>query len=99
MKKITYINYFTSSALAIALSLSAYSVPAATTTENSDDASAIGTSATPQIKQQNKTTDMPTSTKNTSKKSRMHKSDEDMKMMARFLKMNTWLIMNKNSTA
>lgn len=81
MKKFTYINCFTSSALAIALSLSAYSVSAATTTENTDDASAIGTSATPQIKQQNKTTDMPTSTKSMSKKSRMHKSDADMKMM------------------
>ncbi|MEO6117770.1 MAG: EF-hand domain-containing protein [Methylotenera sp.] len=71
-------NKFTCSILASALSLSAYSVSAAT---NTDDASALGTSDTPQIVQQNKTTNTSTSNKIMSKKDRMHKNNADMKMM------------------
>ncbi len=74
-------NKFTCSILAAALSLSAYSVSAATTTTNTDDASAIGTAATPQIAQQSKTTDSVPSHKRMSHKSRMHKSNAEMKMM------------------
>jgi len=72
------------SLFAATLVLSAHSVLAATNTSNTDDASALGTSATPQIVQQNKTTDSVPNNKSMSKKSRMHKksaSDADMKMM------------------
>ncbi len=72
---------FTCSILAAALSLSAYSVSAATTTTNTEDASAMGTSATPQIVQQSKTTDSVPSHKRMSHKSRMHKCDAKIKMM------------------
>ncbi len=72
------------SLFAASLVLSTHSVLAATNTSNMDDASALGTSATPQIVQQNKTTDSVPNNKSTSKKSHMHKksaSDADMKMM------------------
>jgi hypothetical protein len=81
MNKLTYKNYFSSSLLAVALCFSAYSVSAATTTSNTDDGSAIGTSDTPQLKQQNKTTDTPTHNKTISKKSRMHKKNAVTKDM------------------
>lgn len=81
MNKLTYKHYFSSSFVAVALCFSAYSVSAATTTSNTDDGSAIGTSDTPQLKQQNKTTDTPTHSKMTSKKSRMHKKNAAIKDM------------------
>ena len=81
MNKLTYKHHLSSSLLAVALCFSAYSVSAATTTSNTDDGSAIGTSDTPQLKQQNKTTDTPTHNKTMSKKSRMHKNSAEMKMM------------------
>jgi hypothetical protein len=71
-------NKFTSSILAIALSVSVYSVSAATTTSNTDDASAIGTSETPQLKQQAIVTDSVPAKKSMSKKSRMHKKNKKM---------------------
>lgn len=74
-------NKFTCSILAAALSLSAYSVSAATTKSNTDDASALGTSATPQLIQQNKTADRVPSHKRMSKKNCMYKNKMSMKMM------------------
>lgn len=74
-------NNIVKSLLATALCFYAYSASAATTTENSDDASALGTSDTPQIQQQNKTTDTPRPMRNNMKKSRMHKSNAEIKMM------------------
>ena len=58
--------------------ISAY---AATTPENTDDASALGTSDTPQIKQQNRQMDKKTSNKSMKKNKNMSSSDKDMKMM------------------
>jgi hypothetical protein len=66
-------NKFTSSILAVALSVSVFSVSAATTTSNTDDASAIGTSETPQLKQQAIITDSVPAKKSMTKKNRMHK--------------------------
>ncbi|MES2499608.1 MAG: hypothetical protein V4570_03670 [Pseudomonadota bacterium] len=45
-------NQFVSSIFAVALSVSAFSAISATTPDNTDDGSNIGTSETPQIKQQ-----------------------------------------------
>lgn len=66
-------NKYTCSLLALALSASVFSVSAATTTSNTDDASAIGTSETPQLKQQAIVTDSVPAKKSMSKKNRMHK--------------------------
>ncbi len=71
-------NKFTYSILVAALSVSAYSASAATTTSNTDDASAIGTSETPQLKQQAITTDSVPAKKGMTKKDRMHKKDKKM---------------------
>ena len=62
----------------LASSISAY---AATTPENSDDASALGTSDTPQIKQQDKRIDKKMSNKSTKKNNHMSNSNKEMKMM------------------
>ena len=62
----------------LASSLSAY---AATTPENTDDASALGTSDTPQIKQQDKRIDKKMTNKSMKKNNRMSNSDKEMKMM------------------
>jgi hypothetical protein len=69
----TIMNKFACGILAIALSVSVYSVSAATTTSNTDDASALGTSETPQLKQQVRTMDNVPAKKSMSKKNRMHK--------------------------
>jgi hypothetical protein len=71
-------NKFTSSILAVTLLVSVSSVSAATTTSNTDDASAIGTSETPQLKQQVIITDSVPSKKSMSKKDRMHKKNKKM---------------------
>jgi len=70
-------NKFTSSILAAALSVSVFSVSAATTTSNTDDASALGTADNPQIKQQKKMMDK-APTKKHMNKSRMHKKNKKM---------------------
>ena len=62
----------------LASNLPAY---AATTTENTDDASALGTSDTPQIKQQDKRIDKKMSNKSMKKNSHMSNSNKEMKMM------------------
>jgi hypothetical protein len=74
----TTMNKFTCSILAAALSLSAYSVSAATTTQNTDDGSAIGTSETPQIKQQDQTIESAPSKKTMPHKKTMHKKSHKM---------------------
>lgn len=73
-------NKLNRSILAAVLSLSVLSVSAATTLDNKDDGSAIGTSDTPQIKEQMKATDKETN-KSTPKKSQLNKSGKKMKMM------------------
>jgi hypothetical protein len=67
--------------LATAVFLSAFSATAATTTENTDDGSAIGTSQTPQIKQQDKRIDKKATNKSLQKNGAMSHSDREMKMM------------------
>ena len=62
----------------LAGSISAYS---ATTPENTDDASALGTSDTPQIKQQDRRIDKKSSNKSMKKNNRMSNSDKEMKLM------------------
>ena len=74
-------RYSLKSAIATAFLFSIFSVSAATTPENTDDASALGTSDTPQIKQQDKRIDKKTSNKSMKKNSRMSNSDKEMKMM------------------
>ena len=64
-----------------ALLISAFSANAATTPENTDDSSALGTSDTPQIKQQDKRIDKKSSNKSMKKNNRMSNSDKEMKMM------------------
>lgn len=71
-------NKFTSSILAVGLSVSVFSLSAATTTSNTDDASAIGTSETTQLKQQAIVTDSVPAKKSMSKKDRMHKKNKKM---------------------
>ena len=68
------------SAIATTFLMGALTANAATTTENKDDGSALGTSATPQIKQQDKRMDKKATTK-TMKKSTSHKNNSEMKMM------------------
>jgi len=70
-------NKFTCSILAAVLSLSTYSVLAATTESNTDDASALGTSETPQLIQQNRRT----ADRGSRHKDCMHKMKMNMKMM------------------
>jgi hypothetical protein len=64
-----------------ALLASSFSVSAATTPENTDDGSAIGTSDTPQIKHQDKRIDKGTTNKSMKKNNHMSNSDKQMKMM------------------
>jgi hypothetical protein len=64
-------NKITSSILALALSSCIFSVSAATST--TDDASTLGTSDTPQVKQQDKKTNMTHCKKGMSKKGCMNK--------------------------
>jgi hypothetical protein len=64
-----------------ALLASSFSVSAATTPENTDDASALGTSDTPQIKQQDRRIDKKSSNKSMKKNNRMSNSDKEMKLM------------------
>ena len=63
------------------LLLSSISTNAATTSENTDDASALGTSDTPQIKQQDRRIDKKMSNKSMKKNSHMSNSNKEMKMM------------------
>lgn len=64
-----------------ALLASTFSVCAATTPENTDDGSAIGTSDTPQIKHQDKRIDKGSTNKSTKRNNRMSNSEKQMKMM------------------
>ena len=74
-------NKTITSAFLTALLVSAFSATAATTPENTDNGSALGTSNTPQIKQQDKGIDKKSSNKSMKKNSRMSNSDKEMKMM------------------
>ena len=74
-------NKLISSVFFTALFVSAFPVNAATTPENTDDGSALGTSDTPQIKQQDKRIDKKMSNKSMKKNNRMSNSDKEMKMM------------------
>ena len=74
-------NKTITSAFLTALLVSAFSATAATTPENTDDASALGTSDTPQIKQQDKRIDKKSSNKSMKKNNRMSNSDKEMEMM------------------
>jgi hypothetical protein len=64
-----------------ALLVSTFSVSAATTPENTDDGSAIGTSDSPQIKQQDRRIDKKSNIKNMKKNNHMSNSDKRLKMM------------------
>ena len=64
-----------------ALLMSAFSVSAATTPENTDDGSALGTSDTPQIKHQDKRIDKSSTNKSMKRNNRMGNKDRQMKMM------------------
>lgn len=74
-------NKTITSAFLTALVVSAFSANAATKPENTDDASALGTSDTPQIKQQDLRIDKKSSNKSMKKNYRMSNSDKEMKMM------------------
>ena len=74
-------NKTITSAFLTALLVSAFSATAATTPENTDDGSALGTSDTPQIKQQDRRIDKKSSNKSMKKNDRMSNSDKEMKMM------------------
>lgn len=67
--------------LATAIFLSAFSATAATTTENTDDGSAIGTSETPQIKQQDKRIDKKATNKSMKRSGTKSLSDKEWKAM------------------
>jgi hypothetical protein len=64
-----------------ALLASSLSASAATTPENTDDGSAIGTSDSPQIKQQDRRIDKKSNIKNMKKNNHMSNSDKRLKMM------------------
>lgn len=74
-------NKFISTIFAATIMLCSYSVIAATTPSNTDDASALGTSDTPQVVNQDKTTTNKTNHKPMMHKNRMHHSNMDMKAM------------------
>ncbi len=76
-------NKFLQSTLTAAFLCSVFSVSAATQPDNKDDASDLGTSDTPQIKEQMKNTNKTTNrnSKSTTSKSHMNKSHKHMKMM------------------
>lgn len=74
-------NKLLSCLLALSFGLTSYASIAATTTDNKDDASALGTSDTPQIKNQDQTTDAMMPAKPMTKKHRMHKSRSKMHTM------------------
>jgi hypothetical protein len=74
-------NKLITSTFATLMCASAFSVTAATTPENSDDGSAIGTSETPQIKQQDKRIDQKATNKSLNRNGAMSHSDQEMKMM------------------
>lgn len=74
-------NKLITSTFATLMCASAFSVVAATTPENSDDGSAIGTSETPQIKQQDKRIDKKATNKSLNRNGAMSHSDQEMKMM------------------
>ncbi|MBC7697456.1 MAG: hypothetical protein H7Z70_03720 [Bacteroidia bacterium] len=74
-------NKLLSGLLAVGLGLTSYASIAATTTENKDDASALGTSDTPQIKSQDQTTDSTMAEKPMTKKHKMHKNKSKLNNM------------------
>jgi hypothetical protein len=74
-------NRFIVNTFATAIFASSFAVTAATTTENSDDGSAIGTSESSQIKQQDKIIDNKVSNKSLKQNGAMSHSDKEMKMM------------------
>lgn len=71
-------NKFTKSILALALIASVYSVSAAATTSNTDDAITTGTSKTPQHKQPLILAESVPDKKNITKKDSMHKKNKKM---------------------
>lgn len=74
-------NRFIVSTFATAVLASSFAVTAATTTENTDDGIAIGTSDSSQIKQQDKIIDKKVSNKSLKQNGMMSHSDKEMKMM------------------
>ncbi|HEY0841862.1 hypothetical protein [Methylotenera sp.] len=74
-------NKFIVSTLATVMCVSAFSVIAATTVENTDDGSAIGSSESPQIKEQDKRIDKKATNKSLKRNGTMSHSDKEMKAM------------------
>jgi hypothetical protein len=74
-------NRFIVSTFATAVLASSFAVTAATTTENTDDGSAIGTSDSSQIKQQDKIIDKKVNNKSLKQNGMMSHSDKEMKLM------------------
>jgi hypothetical protein len=74
-------NKLITSTFATLMCVSAFSVTAATTPENTDDGSVIGTSESPQIKQQDKRIDKKATNKSLKRNGSMSHSDQEMKMM------------------
>ncbi|HEY9210786.1 MAG TPA: hypothetical protein VIO56_05185 [Methylotenera sp.] len=74
-------NRFIVNTFATAIFASSFAVTAATTTENTDDGSALGTSDSSQIKQQDKIIDKKASNKSLKQNGMMSHSDKEMKMM------------------
>ena len=71
-----------------ALLTSALSVSAATTPENTDDGSALGTSDTPQIKHQDKRIDKSSTNKSMKRNNRMGNNSKQMKMEMKMMDTN-----------
>lgn len=74
-------NKLLSGLLAVSLGLTSYTSIADTTTENKDDASALGTSGTPQIKNQDQTTHSTMAEKPMLKKHKMHMNKRKLNNM------------------
>lgn len=74
-------NRFIVNTFATAIFASSFAVAAATTTDNTDDGSAIGTSDSSQIKQQDKVIDKKATNKSLKQNGVMSHSDMEMKLM------------------
>lgn len=74
-------NKFIVSTLATVMCVSTFSVIAATTVENTDDGSAIGSSESPQIKEQDKRIDKKATNKSLKRNGTMSHNDKEMKAM------------------
>ncbi len=77
----SYMNKFIVSTLATVMCVSTFSVIAATTVENTDDGSAIGSSESPQIKEQDKRIDKKATNKSLKRNGTMSHNDKEMKAM------------------